>query len=547
MNALKVLAVVVAAAATIAVPSALAAPPANDDFASAAQLVGRTAWAEGTTNEATKEVGEPDHAGKAGGASIWYRWTAPDAGRATVSTCDSGFDTLLAVYTGDALALLDEVAANDNSCGSQSRVSFEAAAGQTYRIAVDGADGAKGTVWLALNLAPLNDAFEEAQTLAGDTGSVSGTTEGATWEDGEPDHLGIGWNSVWYRWTAPSSGWASFEACGSSFDTVLAVYTGATLAELSRVAGNDDSCGFASRVHFRASAGSEYMVALSGWDGEQGSFNLNWHRNAPPPIPMGAPRISGTAVDGEILTATPGEWDGDPPFSHAFAWGRCDREFDSCALIEGATSQTFTLRSVDVGFALYVQVTATNASGSTTAYSNMTRLVAARAPSNSVVPAITGDARPGGILVASGGAWIGTAPIAYTYQWQSCNSAGAGCSDLVGQTGQLIHVPSSAVGTRMRVLVAATNMVGSATAASEPTGVVRSPQVERCVVPSVRGRTLAKAREAIQRSRCTTGRVRRAYSRTVRKGRVISQTPRAGARLARGAKVNLIVSKGRKS
>jgi beta-lactam-binding protein with PASTA domain len=60
-------------------------------------------------------------------------------------------------------------------------------------------------------------------------------------------------------------------------------------------------------------------------------------------------------------------------------------------------------------------------------------------------------------------------------------------------------------------------------------------------VPNVIGRTLPAARGAIRRSRCSVGKVRRARSRRV--DRVISQTPRAGARRTRGTRVHLVVGK----
>jgi uncharacterized delta-60 repeat protein len=67
----------------------------------------------------------------------------------------------------------------------------------------------------------------------------------------------------------------------------------------------------------------------------------------------------------------------------------------------------------------------------------------------------------------------------------------------------------------------------------------------RCVVPNVKGKTLVQARRLLASKRCTLGKVTKAYSRKVRKGRVISQRPSAGRRLARGAKVHLKVSRGR--
>jgi hypothetical protein len=68
----------------------------------------------------------------------------------------------------------------------------------------------------------------------------------------------------------------------------------------------------------------------------------------------------------------------------------------------------------------------------------------------------------------------------------------------------------------------------------------------RCVVPNVRGKTLLEARAAIVRSRCRVGRVERRFSTRVKAGRVVSQRPRARARLPAGSRVHLVVSKGKR-
>jgi Lamin Tail Domain/PASTA domain len=73
------------------------------------------------------------------------------------------------------------------------------------------------------------------------------------------------------------------------------------------------------------------------------------------------------------------------------------------------------------------------------------------------------------------------------------------------------------------------------------------PWARRCVVPNVVGRRLPAARVAIARARCRTGAVRRAYSRNVRRGFVIRQAPRPRTRLRPGARVNLIVSRGKRA
>jgi len=69
----------------------------------------------------------------------------------------------------------------------------------------------------------------------------------------------------------------------------------------------------------------------------------------------------------------------------------------------------------------------------------------------------------------------------------------------------------------------------------------------RCTVPGLKGRTLARAKVFLKGSHCGVGTVRYAFSRWVQKGRVISQNPQAGWQRERGAKVNLVVGKGRKS
>src|SRR5205085_4192129 len=94
----------------------------------------------GSNTGATKEAGEPDHAGDAGGRSIWYTWTPTLSGRAQFTTSGSTFNTLLAACTGSAVGSLTPIASNAN--GKSSTINFPVAAGVSYKIAVDGAGGA---------------------------------------------------------------------------------------------------------------------------------------------------------------------------------------------------------------------------------------------------------------------------------------------------------------------------------------------------------------------------------------------------------------------
>ena len=133
---------------------ASASAPANDRFANRIGLRGTNATAFGSNVRATKEPGEPNHAGDAGGQSVWWTWTAPFGGTATISTAGSGFNTSLAVYTNDTLGALGLVAQDAFSGpAGTSLLSAEVAAGQAYQIAVDGYGGQTGAVVLAVSLA----------------------------------------------------------------------------------------------------------------------------------------------------------------------------------------------------------------------------------------------------------------------------------------------------------------------------------------------------------------------------------------------------------
>jgi subtilisin family serine protease len=126
----------------------------NDNFADAQQLSGASATVTANSANATKETGEPDHAGNLGGKSLWWSWTAAVSGNVTVSTSGSDFDTLLGVYTGSAVNALVEVASNDDeNLGADiftSLITFNATAGVTYRIAVDGYSADAGNISLSL-------------------------------------------------------------------------------------------------------------------------------------------------------------------------------------------------------------------------------------------------------------------------------------------------------------------------------------------------------------------------------------------------------------
>lgn len=268
--------------------------PPNDSFSSPIVLTGLTGGFSGRNQNGTKEPGEPNHAGDAGGRSIWYSWTPPVSGDAVVDVMGSSLDTLLGVYTGNAVASLTEIGSMDdhvNNLVLGSRVGFQAVAGTTYYIAVDGFGGGTGSAALHYYVSgdpPPNDAFASAIPLAGSRGTTNGSVLNATLETGEPLHAGntLG-SSVWYNWTAPADGLITFSTFGVVFDSVLAAYVGDDVTSLALVPGavSDDVLGgalFLSRISFNAVAGTTYRIVVDAYDANHSVFNINWDQAVNP-------------------------------------------------------------------------------------------------------------------------------------------------------------------------------------------------------------------------------------------------------------------------
>ncbi|NEP86734.1 MAG: S8 family serine peptidase [Okeania sp. SIO2C2] len=256
----------------------------NDNFSNSLPLTGSAANVEASNFGATSEDGEPLHAGNNldgnQGSSVWWNWTAPTSGPFTIGTNGSDFDTVLAIYTGDSVSDLTEVASDDDGGDElQSLVTFVAVEGTNYKIAVDGYLGEQGNIVLDLvqqTTSIPNDNFADSATLTGTSDSVTTSNVNASKEADEPFHVGNnGGSSIWWNWTAPSSGLVDINTFGSNFDTLLAAYTGSSLLELTEVASNDDTgSGTQSQVLFEVEAGTNYKIAVDGFDGEAGDVEL---------------------------------------------------------------------------------------------------------------------------------------------------------------------------------------------------------------------------------------------------------------------------------
>jgi hypothetical protein len=126
---------------------------------------------------------------------------------------------------------------------------------------------------------PLNDFFADAFPLPNLSGTATAMNDFATIESGEPAHAGNeGGHSVWYWFRAPANGTLQLTTAGSTFDTLLAIYTGTNVAQLTLVAENDDASPNSGYSTLTATLTRDqiYHVALDGFGEAVGFARLQY-------------------------------------------------------------------------------------------------------------------------------------------------------------------------------------------------------------------------------------------------------------------------------
>jgi hypothetical protein len=287
------------AAMLTAAGSALAVNPPGDNFESPyimTQPVG--SW---VVDSAVTATTQPDEPVSGTGHTVWFRWTAPADGPVAFDTLTGYFPTVIKAFTGTAINNLTPVTplADPSPVGARpNRLRFQAQAGQTYHVQVDASTAQRGRFvlkwWLGV---PANDAFANAAWVDSGLFYFPRSSVNATKEPGEPNHAGnAGGRSVWLPWTAEMSRTLNITTEACDFDTLLAVYTGDSLANLTEIASSDDHEGQTwSKVSFETVRDQTYWIVIDGKDGDGGSILLDIRHD------LIEPDFTGVRRDGDSL------------------------------------------------------------------------------------------------------------------------------------------------------------------------------------------------------------------------------------------------------
>jgi hypothetical protein len=285
--------------------------PDNDEYDNAQMLDSTNSGSvTGTLLGAT--ITETDCIWRYGDAerTVWYKWVAPFTGavlfNATAANGRSDLLYLVATHGYDE----DDEEWDDCGYDEGSVVHFNVEEGETYYVSIATWNYIVNGFTLSWQrlVPPANDDFAGAATVSGASGSVTGTTLGATIDDGGPyAYGGDDIPEVWWKWTAPADCTIVFDTHGSDYDTSIAVYSGNSLDSLECVTENDDYYDDnTSRVEFDAEADTTYYIAIGGY--AVGNVTLAWQKPtlaADVVVEVNGAAVSfETAADGNTRTAT---------------------------------------------------------------------------------------------------------------------------------------------------------------------------------------------------------------------------------------------------
>jgi hypothetical protein len=278
---------------------------------------------------------------------VWYTFTAPSTGAVTISTCGlTAVDTKIAVYNGTSCAqdLATPLACNDDFCGFQSELLFNAVGGNQYLIRLgtfDGATGGTGQFTITCGVVvPPNDACADAIAV-GVPSMTAGTTSLATIDAAPLCGTSITAPGVWYSVIGTGTTITASMCDGQTpYDAKLSVYCQGC-DTLTCVTGIDDFCGLQPQVSWCSQAGAEYLILVHGFGSAVGNFNLVLTENGQSCTASVTCTAAGACCIGEACIVTTaddcanlgGDYQGDNTDCGTFAYAgsTCTNAFQSIA------------------------------------------------------------------------------------------------------------------------------------------------------------------------------------------------------------------------
>ncbi len=211
-------------------------------------------------------------------SDVWFLWTAPATGKFILTTCDhTNLDTYIAAYEGATCPPTVQLGCNDDTCGRQSTIEFNALVGAGYLLRIGGFNTLQGSGTFEILQVPNGgaDACADAVAISG-TGFFPWNNGGLT-DDGPADCAPIH-RDLWFAWTAPTTDMYTFSLCGkTTMDSVLGLYEGTSCPPTVLMSCSADACGSQSEITTVVSAGTSYLILLGSADGSEGSGNLGIH------------------------------------------------------------------------------------------------------------------------------------------------------------------------------------------------------------------------------------------------------------------------------
>jgi hypothetical protein len=240
------------------------------------------------TLELTNDGYVPCAVGAGGpGPDVWFAWTPACSGNVIIDTFGSDYDTVLSVHTGcPSGGNANLVACNDDGFPSPERdslVTFDYTAGTRYLVRVGGYNAAaKGNLVLRVveyQTPGNNNCSAASKATVGTTAfkTCRSTTDGPVDDQACVNDEDIT-NDVWFKYTAISGGPCLITTAGSSFDTILQVFPGASCpnSNAQAIACNDDVApgNVRSSVSPGLVAGQTYLIRVGGYRGAVGDAAL---------------------------------------------------------------------------------------------------------------------------------------------------------------------------------------------------------------------------------------------------------------------------------